>query len=95
MLVYRKYIRKKTAATHGKHRENRCPLSGFTTDKVVVENNALALPLPPPALPNGSQNPQDKARQEANKQMASGLEGVLKDVGDALDKATQCDLTHH
>ncbi|WP_241825974.1 hypothetical protein [Izhakiella australiensis] len=31
----------KNAATHGKHRENLRTPSGFTTDKVVVENNAL------------------------------------------------------
>lgn len=34
--------------------------------------------------------PGDQVKQEADKKIASGLEGTIKDLGDALDKATQC-----
>ncbi|MCU7368271.1 hemagglutinin repeat-containing protein [Pantoea stewartii] len=58
--------------------------------KVTVENNMLTAapaPVPVPGVPVG---PGDQVKQDADKKIASGLEGKIKDLGDALDKATQC-----
>ncbi|MHB2057546.1 MULTISPECIES: hypothetical protein [Pantoea] len=35
-------------------------------------------------------DPGDQVKQDVDKKKASGLEGTIKDLGDALDKATQC-----
>ncbi|HAF2130399.1 TPA: hypothetical protein G9F27_004688 [Salmonella enterica] len=43
--------------------------------------------MPVPGVPVG---PGDKVKQDADKNIASGLEGAIKDLGEALDKATQC-----
>lgn len=43
--------------------------------------------MPVPGVPVG---PGDKVKQDADKNIASGLDGAIKDLGEALDKATQC-----
>lgn len=57
--------------------------------KNAVENNALAVPVPVP-VPGVPVGPGDKVKQDADKNIASGLEGAIKDLGETLDKATQC-----
>lgn len=43
--------------------------------------------MPVPGVPVG---PGDKVKQDADKNIASGLDEAIKDLGEALDKATQC-----
>lgn len=43
--------------------------------------------MPVPGVPV---SPGDKVKQDADKQIASSLDGALKDIGEAIDKATQC-----
>jgi filamentous hemagglutinin len=57
---------------------------------LLVENNALALPAPPVPVPGLSVGPGDQVKQDADKTIASGLDGAIKGLGDAVDKATQC-----
>ena len=52
-----------------------------------MENNAVAIPVPPP--PVAGNNTGD-AVNDANKTMASTLDKKLKEMKEALDKATQC-----
>ncbi|HDP0318175.1 TPA: hemagglutinin repeat-containing protein [Salmonella enterica subsp. enterica serovar Concord] len=63
--------------------------AGASTGKNAVENNTLAVPAPVP-VPGVPVGPGDKVKQDADKNIASGLEGAIKDLGEALDKATQC-----
>ncbi|MFQ2204734.1 hemagglutinin repeat-containing protein [Aeromonas hydrophila] len=62
-------------------------LAGAQTGKTVVENNTLAIPLPPP--PVAATNNGD-AVNEANNTIASALQKQLHEIGEAIDKATQC-----
>ncbi|WP_421143220.1 hemagglutinin repeat-containing protein [Aeromonas dhakensis] len=62
-------------------------LAGAQTGKTVVENNLLAIPLPPP--PVAATNNGD-AVNEANNTIASALQKQLNEIGEAIDKATQC-----
>lgn len=62
-------------------------LGGAQTGKTVVENNTLAIPLPPP--PVAATNNGD-AVNEANNTIASALQKQLHEIGEAIDKATQC-----
>ncbi|HHR8284190.1 TPA: hypothetical protein ACS9WW_004181 [Salmonella enterica subsp. enterica serovar Muenchen] len=43
--------------------------------------------MPAPGVPVG---PGDKVKQDADRKIASGLQGWLDDIRDTLDKATQC-----
>ncbi|QZY92321.1 VENN motif pre-toxin domain-containing protein (plasmid) [Pantoea dispersa] len=65
-------------------------LAGAQAGKNAVENNALTIPAPPVPVPGVPVGPGDQVKQDADKKIASGLEGTIKDLGDALDKATQC-----
>lgn len=64
-------------------------LAGAQTGKTVVENNLLAIPAPVP-VPGVPVGPGNEAKQDADKKIASGLQGLLDDALDTLDKATQC-----
>ncbi|HHW4402634.1 TPA: hemagglutinin repeat-containing protein [Aeromonas hydrophila] len=64
-------------------------LAGAQTGKTVVENNLLAIPAPVPA-PGVPVGPGNEVKQDADKKIASGLQGLLDDALDTLDKATQC-----
>jgi filamentous hemagglutinin len=64
-------------------------VAGAQAGKNALENNNLILPAPVP-VPGVPVGPGDQVKQDANKQIASGLDGALKDFGDAIDKATQC-----
>ncbi|MDM2934053.1 hemagglutinin repeat-containing protein [Citrobacter sp. Cu233] len=57
------------------------------TAKVEVENNSLAIPITPP--PVAGNNTGD-AVNDANQTIASALDKNLKEMKEALDKATQC-----
>ncbi|EHX1051996.1 hypothetical protein DSM92_23375 [Salmonella enterica subsp. enterica] len=57
--------------------------------EIVVENNTLAVPAPVP-VPGVPVGPGDKVKQDADKKIASGLQGVIDDATDWLDKTTQC-----
>ncbi|ABP58748.1 polymorphic toxin type 28 domain-containing protein [Enterobacter sp. 638] len=61
--------------------------SGANAARVEVENNSLAIPAPPP--PVAGNNTGD-AVNDANKTIASALDKKLKEMKEALDKATQC-----
>ncbi|WP_425249251.1 hemagglutinin repeat-containing protein [Enterobacter asburiae] len=61
--------------------------AGAQAGKNAVENNALAIPVPPP--PVAGNNTGD-AVNDANQTMASALDKKLKEMTEALDKATQC-----
>jgi|GEM_PF-1606494 len=61
--------------------------AGAGAGKNAVENNAVAIPVPPP--PVAGTNTGD-AVNDANKTMASALDKKLKEMKEALDKATQC-----
>ncbi|TQC75916.1 VENN motif pre-toxin domain-containing protein [Pantoea dispersa] len=65
-------------------------LADAQAGKNAVENNALTIPAPPVPVPGVPVGPGDQVEQDANKKIASGLKGTIKDLGDALDKATQC-----
>ncbi|WP_193751854.1 VENN motif pre-toxin domain-containing protein [Pantoea dispersa] len=65
-------------------------LAGAQAGKNAVENNALTIPAPPVPVPGVPVGPGDQVKQDADKKIASGLEGTIKDLGHALDKATQC-----
>nr|WP_237325090.1 polymorphic toxin type 28 domain-containing protein [[Enterobacter] lignolyticus] len=54
-----------------------------------VENNTLAVPAPVP-VPGVPVGPGDKVKQDADRKIASGLQGVIEDATDWLDKVTQC-----
>ncbi|WP_229001199.1 polymorphic toxin type 33 domain-containing protein [Photorhabdus aegyptia] len=54
---------------------------------VVTDNNALAIPVTP--LPVAGVNTEE-AVNEANQTIASALDKKLKEMGKAVDKATQC-----
>lgn len=62
-------------------------VAGAQSGKTTVENNALAIPVPPP--PVAGTNTGD-AVNDANQTMASALDKKIKEMKDALDKATQC-----
>ncbi len=64
-------------------------IAGAQSGKTTVENNTLAVPAPVP-VPGVPVGPGDKVKQDADKNIASGLEGAIKDLSEALDKATQC-----
>ncbi len=61
--------------------------SGAAAGKNAVENNALAIPVPPP--PVAGTNTGD-AVTEANQTLASALDKKLNELGEAIDKATDC-----
>nr|WP_255467577.1 MULTISPECIES: VENN motif pre-toxin domain-containing protein [unclassified Pantoea] len=65
-------------------------LADAQAGKNAVENNALTIPAPPVPVPGVPVGPGDQIKQDADKKIASGLKGTIKDLGDALDKATQC-----
>ncbi|MDJ6851810.1 hypothetical protein LED50_20710 [Salmonella enterica] len=48
---------------------------------------AVPAPVPVPGVPVG---PGDKVKQDADKKIASGIQGVIDDATDWLDKTTQC-----
>ncbi|WP_339366936.1 hypothetical protein [Photorhabdus antumapuensis] len=52
-----------------------------------MENNALAVPMPPPPIAGSNT---DEAVNEANQTIASALDKKLKEIGETLDKATEC-----
>ncbi|WP_166719158.1 hypothetical protein [Pantoea sp. Cy-640] len=80
----------KTILTNRKLRE-KSPSSPYSTpESVVVENNALTIPAPAVPVPGVPVGPGDQVKQDADKKIAAGLKGTIKDLGDALDKATQC-----
>ncbi|GAB7263870.1 hypothetical protein DZJ_04200 [Dickeya ananatis] len=54
-----------------------------------MENNTLAVPAPVP-VPGVPVGPGDKVKQDADKNIASGLQGGIDGVADWLDKVTQC-----
>lgn len=56
------------------------------SNRVVVENNALTIPVPPPVAGTNTGN----AVTEANQTMASALDKKLKEIDESLDAATQC-----
>jgi len=62
-------------------------VAGGQAGKNAVENNTVAIPLTPP--PVAGNNTGD-AVNDANQTMASALDKKLKEMKDALDKATQC-----
>ncbi|MEN4890963.1 VENN motif pre-toxin domain-containing protein, partial [Erwinia billingiae] len=64
-------------------------VAGAQAGKTSLENNNLILPAPVP-VPGVPVGPGDQVKQDADKQIASGLDGSLKDFGEAIDKATQC-----
>ena len=64
-------------------------VAGAQAGKNAVENNNLILPAPVP-VPGVPVGPGDQVKQDADKQIASGLDAALKDIGEAIDKATQC-----
>ncbi|WP_240854325.1 hypothetical protein [Salmonella enterica] len=61
------------------NRKNCFLQADFATEKVVVENNTLAVPAPVP-VPGVPVGPGDKVKQDADKKIASGLQGAV-DVG--------------
>lgn len=56
----------------------------------MVENNWLAVPAPVVPVPGVPVGPGDQVKQEADKNIASKLQGAINDVADWLDKATDC-----
>ncbi len=64
-------------------------VAGAQAGKTSLENNNLILPAPVP-VPGVPVGPGDQVKKDADKQIASGLDGALKDIGEAIDKATQC-----
>ncbi|WP_262410880.1 VENN motif pre-toxin domain-containing protein [Duffyella gerundensis] len=64
-------------------------IQGAVAGKNAVENNTIAFPARYFA-PAVSVRPGDKVRKDADNKIASGLDDAIKDVGGALDKATQC-----
>lgn len=77
----------KTIVTHGNNREKTLSSQQCAPERVVVENNALAIPVPPP--PVAGNNTGDVVN-DANRTMATALDKTLKEMKEALDKATQC-----
>ena len=61
--------------------------AGAQAGKNAAENNTLAIPITPP--PVAGNNTGD-AVNDANQTMASALDKKLKEMKEALDKATQC-----
>ncbi|WP_232832677.1 polymorphic toxin type 33 domain-containing protein [Photorhabdus sp. CRCIA-P01] len=59
----------------------------FALECVVTDNNALAVPMPPPAIAGSNTG---EAVNEANQTIASALDKKLKEIGETLDKATEC-----
>jgi filamentous hemagglutinin len=64
-------------------------VAGAQAGKNALENNNLILPAPVP-VPGVPVGPGHQVKLDADKQIASGLDGALKDIGEAIDKATQC-----
>ncbi|MCS3432233.1 hemagglutinin repeat-containing protein [Klebsiella sp. BIGb0407] len=64
-------------------------VAGAQAAKNAVENNWLAVPVPAPVpgAPVGSGN---KVKQDADKNIASGLQGLIDNAVDWLDKITEC-----
>ncbi|MBS9427761.1 hypothetical protein [Photorhabdus akhurstii] len=54
---------------------------------VVADNNALAVPMPPPPIAGSNTG---EAVNEANQTIASAVDKKLKEMGESIDKATQC-----
>lgn len=73
----------KRAVTDGKHREKRCTLADFTTEKVVVENNALGCA--------GSSNPYCVGKNDLLTTGGGGPGPVAGGVGAAGALATDGD----
>ncbi|MEQ4510344.1 MAG: hemagglutinin repeat-containing protein [Dickeya sp.] len=63
--------------------------TGAQAGRNAVENNTLAVPAPVP-VPGVPVGPGDKVKQDADKNIASGLQGGIDGVADWLDKVTQC-----
>ncbi|MFD0709648.1 VENN motif pre-toxin domain-containing protein, partial [Photorhabdus akhurstii] len=62
-------------------------LTGAQAGKNAVDNNALAVPMPPPPIAGSNTG---EAVNEANQTIASALDKKLKEMGESIDKATQC-----
>ncbi|MCC8457291.1 hypothetical protein [Photorhabdus aegyptia] len=54
---------------------------------VVADNNALAIPMPPPPIAGSNTG---ETVNEANQTIASAVDKKLKEMGESIDKATQC-----
>ncbi|MBS9434690.1 adhesin, partial [Photorhabdus hainanensis] len=62
-------------------------LTGAQAGKNAADNNALAIPVTPPPVAGVNT---EEAVNEANQTIASALDKKLKEMGKAVDKATQC-----
>ncbi|WP_434524875.1 hemagglutinin repeat-containing protein [Photorhabdus asymbiotica] len=62
-------------------------LTGAQAGKNATDNNALAVPMPPPPIASSNTG---EAVNEANQTIASALDKKLKEIGETLDKATEC-----
>ncbi|ETS33333.1 filamentous hemagglutinin family [Photorhabdus khanii NC19] len=62
-------------------------LTGAQAGKNATDNNALAVPMPPPPIAGSNTG---EAVNEANQTIASALDKKLKEIGETLDKATEC-----
>ncbi|MCC8376372.1 hemagglutinin repeat-containing protein, partial [Photorhabdus bodei] len=62
-------------------------LTGAQAGKNATDNNALAIPMPPPPIAGSNTG---ETVNEANQTIASALDKKLKEMGESIDKATQC-----
>ncbi len=62
-------------------------LTGAQAGKNAADNNALAVPMPPPPIAGSNTG---EAVNEANQTIASAVDKKLKEMGESIDKATQC-----
>ncbi|MGV7960722.1 VENN motif pre-toxin domain-containing protein [Photorhabdus tasmaniensis] len=61
--------------------------TGAQAGKNATDNNALAIPVTPPPVAGTNTG---EAVNEANQTIASALDKKLKEMGESIDKATQC-----
>lgn len=79
----------KSLISAGKNREKPDTAKEVVSERVVVDNNTLVVPAPVPVL-GVPVSPGDKVKQDADKKIATGLQGAVDDAADWLDKATTC-----
>ncbi|WP_083451851.1 hemagglutinin repeat-containing protein [Photorhabdus heterorhabditis] len=62
-------------------------VTGAQAGKNAADNNALAVPMPLPPIAGSNTG---EAVDKANQTIASALDKKLKEMGESIDKATQC-----